>query len=46
MTAAQRIESAFSSDGSSEIGVVVPYEEIYIRDRWEDLTSRPWWYRH
>ena len=46
MTAAERIESAFSNDGAPEIGVVVPYEDIYVRDRWEDLTSCPWWYRH
>ncbi len=45
MTGLERIESAFSPDGTPEIGVVVPYEEIYIRDRWADLTSCPWWYR-
>lgn len=46
MTARERIESAFEPDGTPEIGVVLPYEDIYIRDRWEDLTSCPWWYRH
>ncbi|MGC8863671.1 MAG: uroporphyrinogen decarboxylase family protein [Armatimonadota bacterium] len=46
MTGFAKLESAFGPDGAREIGVVIPYEEIYIRDRWEDLTSCPWWYRH
>jgi hypothetical protein len=41
-----RIASAFELQGTPEIGVVLPYEDIYIRDRWEDLTLCPWWYRY
>ncbi|MDH7600910.1 MAG: uroporphyrinogen decarboxylase family protein [Armatimonadota bacterium] len=46
VNASERIYFAFEPQGTPEIGVVIPYEEIYIRDRWEDLTSCPWWYRY
>ena len=45
MTGRQRIEAAFSRDGAPEIPVVIPYEEIFIRDHWRALTSCPWWYQ-
>ena len=44
MTGRQMIESAFSLEGTFDIPVVIPYEGIYVRDHWEQLTSCPWWY--
>ncbi|NLE44020.1 MAG: hypothetical protein GX620_04815 [Chloroflexi bacterium] len=29
---------------ADEIGVVICYETIYVRDCWEQLTDLPWWY--
>ncbi len=43
MTGREKIEAAFSSEGTREIAAVIPYEGIYIRDRWDELTGRPWW---
>jgi hypothetical protein len=44
MTGRQQIEAAFSPDGTREIPAVICYEDIYIRDHWEQLTAHPWWY--
>jgi len=46
MTGRQKIEAAFSPEGTPQIPVVICYEDIYIRDHWDELTSCPWWYRH
>jgi hypothetical protein len=40
----QKIEAAFSPDGTPEIPAVICYEDIYIRDHWDSLTTYPWWY--
>jgi hypothetical protein len=40
----QKIVAAFSPDGTPEIPAVICYEDIYIRDHWDSLTSYPWWY--
>jgi hypothetical protein len=40
----QKIEAAFSPDGTPEIPAVICYEDIYIRDHWDSLTTFPWWY--
>ena len=45
MTGRQKIETALSEDGSPETPAVICYEDIYIRDRWWELTPCPWWYR-
>lgn len=45
MTARERIEAAFSEEGAPEFGVVIPYEELHIRDNWRELTSYPWWHQ-
>ena len=45
MTGRERIEAAFSENGTPEIPVIVPSEKIYIRDHWRELTSAPWWYQ-
>lgn len=44
LTGREKIEAALSPDGTPEIGVVIPYEGIYIRDNWSALTKRPWWW--
>jgi len=46
MTGRQKIEAALSSAGTPEIGAVVPYEDIFVRDHWDQLTPCPWWYQH
>ena len=46
MTGREKIEAAFSLAGTRELPAVICYEGIYIRDRWDDLTSCPWWYAH
>jgi len=43
MTGRKRIEAAFTSDGTPHIAAVIPYEGIYVRDRWDEVTGRPWW---
>lgn len=45
MTGREKIEAAFSPDGSPEIPVTIPYETILIRDLWPRLTGVPWWSR-
>jgi len=44
MTGRERIEAAFSKEGTLEIPAVICYEGIYYRDRWDEVTSCPWWY--
>jgi len=44
MTGREKIEAAFSPEGTPEFAAVIPYEGIYIRDHWDELTSLPWWY--
>lgn len=46
MTGRQKIESAFSKEGTNEFPAVICYEGIYIRDHWEELTDCPWWYQY
>jgi len=46
MTGREKIEAAFSPDGAPEIAAVIPYEDVYVRDRWDELTGLPWWYAH
>ena len=46
MKGREKIESAFSEEGTSEIPAVICYEGIYIRDHWEELTDCPWWYQY
>ena len=45
MTGRQKIEAAFSPDGTPGIPAVICYERIYIRDHWSELTSCSWWYQ-
>lgn len=43
MNGRERLWSAFSPEGAAEIPVVIPYEGIFIRDHWPQLSRRPWW---
>lgn len=45
MTGRQKIEAAFSPQGTPEVAAVICYEGIYIRDHWSQLTDHPWWYQ-
>ncbi len=45
MTGKQKIEAAFTREGSREIPAVICYEDILIRDHWKQFTSLPWWYQ-
>ena len=45
MTGRDKVEAAFSEEGTPETPAVFCYEGIYIRDHWDELTSCPWWYR-
>ena len=44
-TGRQKIEAAFSREGTRDIAAVLCYEEIFIRDHWEQLSAYPWWYK-
>lgn len=46
MTGREKILAALSEGGSSKIGVVIPYEGLYVRDNWHELTTCPWWWQH
>jgi uroporphyrinogen-III decarboxylase len=43
MTGRQKLESAFGPQGAAEIGCVICYEGIYVRDHWQQVTDCPWW---
>ena len=45
MRGRQKVEAAFSGEGSREIPAVICYEGIFIRDHWDQVTSCPWWYQ-
>lgn len=45
MNGREKLWSAFSPEGAAEIPVVIPYEDIFIRDHWSQLSRRPWWVR-
>jgi len=46
MTGRERIEAAFSTQGAPELGVVLCYQGIYIRDHYREFDRHPWWYLH
>lgn len=43
MTGREKIETAFSPDGSPEIPVTICYETLLVRDLWKQVTIAPWW---
>lgn len=46
MTPRDKILAALSPEGTPDFAAVIPYEGIYFRDRWRDLSPRPWWHLH
>lgn len=46
LTPRDRILAALSPGGTSDFAAVIPYEGIYFRDRWFELSPRPWWHLH
>ncbi|MHC4076010.1 MAG: uroporphyrinogen decarboxylase family protein [Planctomycetota bacterium] len=44
MNGREKIEAAFTSEGTSEIPAVICYERLVIRDHWQQLSDCPWWY--
>jgi len=43
MTGSDKLDAAFSHDGTPEFPVVICYEGIFLRDHWEEVTDEPWW---
>lgn len=43
MNGQERIEAALTPKGATDIGAVICYEGIYVRDHWDQLTDQPWW---
>jgi len=43
MTGRQKIEAAFSAEGTPAFGAVTCYQGIFLRDHWEQVTDSPWW---
>ncbi|MEW6752160.1 MAG: uroporphyrinogen decarboxylase family protein [Candidatus Latescibacterota bacterium] len=46
MTGREKVASALSGEGARQLGVVLCYEGIYVRDHWSQLTDAPWWHQH
>lgn len=42
LTGRQKIEAAFSSEGSREFAATDCWEYVFIRDHWDQLTASPW----
>jgi len=43
ITGRQKIEGAFSSEGSKEFAATDCWEYVFIRDHWDQLTASPWY---
>ena len=46
MTGRQKIEAAFSREGSKEFAAADCWEYVFIRDHWDQLTNSPWYDQH
>ncbi|MCM8788239.1 MAG: uroporphyrinogen decarboxylase family protein [Candidatus Omnitrophica bacterium] len=46
MTGKEKINCAFSKQGTDEFAVVICYEGIFVRDHWSLLTKYPWYTVH
>jgi hypothetical protein len=42
----QKIEAAFTSEGSKEFAAADCWEYVFIRDHWDQLTASPWYDQH
>ncbi len=45
MTGKQKIEAALSPQGTPQVPAVFCYEDIFVRDHWQEITTCPWWYQ-
>lgn len=43
LTGRQKIEAAFSLEGSREFAATVCWEDVFVRDHWDQLTASPWY---
>lgn len=43
MTGREKMEAAFSPEGTPEIPAVICYHGICLRDHWAEITEQPWW---
>ena len=43
MTGREKMEAAFSAQGSPETPAVICYEGLMVRDHWPQITTQPWW---
>jgi len=43
LTGSQKIEAAFSQEGSREFAATICWEDVFIRDHWDQLTTSPWY---
>jgi len=43
LTGRQKIEAAFTRDGSREFAAAVCWEDVFVRDHWGQLTATPWY---
>lgn len=43
LTGKQKIEAAFSDEGSKEFAAVDCWEYVFVRDHWDQLTASPWY---
>lgn len=43
LTGRQKIEAAFSKEGSQEFAATDCWEYVFIRDHWDRLTNAPWY---
>jgi len=46
LTGRERIEAAFSAEGTRDLPAVICYESVFLRDHWPQLTQHPWWTLH
>lgn len=43
MSGRKRMFQAITEGVSEEVPVVLPYIGIFLRDHWEEITTKPWW---
>jgi uroporphyrinogen-III decarboxylase len=46
MTGQEKMEAAFSPEGTREIPAIICYESIFYRDHFAAITQEPWWALH
>jgi hypothetical protein len=46
MRSRDRMLAAMETGIQGNFPIVIPYEGIFLRDHWEEVTNRPWWAFH